>query len=73
MPEQKFENNILLIENDSSISHLICVPAVIETVELCLRVSEDEFNNMGLLRVDVRSDYEKENELYIDRKKRLCL
>lgn len=49
------------------------VPAVIGTVELCLRVSEDEFNNMGILRVDVRSDYEKENELYIDRKKRLCL
>lgn len=73
MPEQKFENNILLIEDDSSISRLICVPAVIGTVELCLRVSEDEFNNMGILRVDVRSDYEKEIELYIDRKKRLCL
>ena len=40
------------------------VPAVIGTVELCLRVSEDEFNNMGILRVDVGSDYEKENELY---------
>lgn len=43
---------------DKSISN------VIGTVELCLRVSEDEFNNMGILRVDVRSDYEKENELY---------
>ena len=40
------------------------VSAVIGTVELCLRVSEDEFNNMGILRVDVRSDYEQENELY---------
>lgn len=40
------------------------VSTVIGTVELCLRVSEDEFNNMGILRVDVRSDYEKENELY---------
>lgn len=34
---------------------------VIGTVELCLRVSEDEFNNMGILRVDVRSDYEGAN------------
>ncbi len=37
---------------------------VIGTVELCLRVSEDEYNNMGILRIDVRSDYEKEDELY---------
>ena len=37
---------------------------VIGTVELCLRGSGDEFNNMGILRVDVRSDYEQENELY---------
>lgn len=34
------------------------------TVELCLRVSEDAFNNMGILRVDVRSDYEREDVLY---------
>ena len=27
-------------------------------------MSEDEFNNMGILRVNVRSYYEKENELY---------
>ena len=40
------------------------VSKVIGTVELCLRVSEDEFNNMGILRVDVRSDYEKEDVLY---------
>ena len=38
--------------------------SVIGTIELCLRVSEDEFNNMGILRVDVRSDYEKEDKLY---------
>lgn len=38
--------------------------SVIGTVELCTRVSNDEFNNMGILRVDVRSDYEEENELY---------
>ena len=37
---------------------------VIGTVELCLRVSEDEFNHMGILRVDVRSDYEQEDTLY---------
>ena len=40
------------------------VSIVIGTVELCLRVSEDAFNNMGILRVDVRSDYEKEDVLY---------
>ena len=40
------------------------VSIVIGTVELCLRVSEDAFNNMGILRVDVRSDYEKEEVLY---------
>ena len=38
--------------------------SVIGTVELCLRVSDDEFNNMGILRVDVRSDYEQEDALY---------
>lgn len=36
---------------------------VIGTVELCLRVSEDHFNHMGILRVDVRSDYEREDAL----------
>lgn len=40
------------------------ISSVIGTIELCLRVSEDEFNNMGILRVDVRSDYEKEEMLY---------
>lgn len=39
------------------------ISSVIGTVELCLRVSEDEFNNMGILRVDVRSDYEQEKAL----------
>ena len=38
--------------------------SVIGTVELCLRASDDKFNNMGILRVDVRSDYEEENILY---------
>ena len=40
---------------------------VIGSVELCLRVSDDDFNNMGILRVDVRSDYENEKELYHSR------
>lgn len=40
------------------------ISSVIGTVELCLRVSEDEFNGMGVLRVDVRSDYEEEKTLY---------
>ncbi len=38
--------------------------SVIGTVECCKRVSDDAFNNMGILRVDVRSDYEEENVLY---------
>ena len=38
--------------------------SIIGTVELCLRVSNDEFNNMGILRVDVRSDYEEKKVLY---------
>ena len=37
---------------------------IIGTIEVCLRVSDDEFNHMGVLRVDVRSDYEEEKELY---------
>lgn len=36
----------------------------IGTVELCLRISNDEFDHMGILRVDVRSDYEREEILY---------
>ena len=40
------------------------VSSVVGTVELCLRVSEDDFNGMGILRVDVRSDYEREDFLY---------
>jgi len=37
---------------------------VIGTIELCYRVSEDIFNKAGILRLDVRSDYEKEDSLY---------
>lgn len=40
------------------------VSSVIGTVELCLRVSEDAFNQTGILRVDVRSDYERKEPLY---------
>ena len=34
------------------------------TVELCLRASEDAFNGMGILRVDVKSGYEEAETLY---------
>lgn len=37
---------------------------VIGTVELCLRISDDVFNKMCIMRVDVRSDYEEEAMLY---------
>lgn len=40
------------------------VKTVIGTVELCIRKSEDAFNDNAILRVDVRSDYEQENHLY---------
>ncbi len=32
--------------------------------KLSFHISEDAFNNMGILRVDVRSDYEREDFLY---------
>lgn len=37
---------------------------VIGTIELWLRISEDAFNEMGILRVDVRSEYEKTDKLF---------
>lgn len=37
---------------------------IIGTVELCLRVSDDAFDNTCILRVDLRSDKEKEDVLY---------
>lgn len=37
--------------------------AIIGTVELCARVSDDAFNGMCILRVDVGSAYEKETVL----------
>ena len=40
------------------------VSEVIGTIELCLRVSEDAFDRMGILRVDVRSDYERADVLH---------
>lgn len=33
-------------------------------MEIMSRESDDEFNNLGILRVDVRSDYEKEDALF---------
>lgn len=37
---------------------------VVGTIELCLRVSQDEFDHMGILRIDVGSGYEREDALY---------
>lgn len=37
---------------------------LIGTIEICYRVSEDAFNGTGILRLDVRSDYEREEMLY---------
>ena len=37
---------------------------IIGTVELCKRKFDDNFNNMVILRIDLRSDYEKEDVLY---------
>lgn len=38
--------------------------AVIGTIEICYRVSDDAFNGTGILRLDVRSDYEREETLH---------
>lgn len=40
------------------------VSKVIGTIELCRRVSNDVFNSAAILRIDVRSDYEKEESLF---------
>lgn len=37
---------------------------VIGTIELCTLAAEGAFNNMGILRIDVKSDYEKEKKLF---------
>ncbi|MDO5441946.1 MAG: hypothetical protein Q4F55_05280 [Bacillota bacterium] len=38
--------------------------STIGTIELCLRVSDDEFNNMAILRVDVSKESENEDTLF---------
>ena len=40
------------------------VSKVIGTIEICLRISEDAFHNMAILRVDVKSNYETEEMLF---------
>ena len=40
------------------------ISKAIGTIELCLRTSDDNFNNCGILRVDVKSDYERFDMLY---------
>ena len=42
---------------------------VIGTAELCVRESDDVFNNAWILRIDVRSDFEKANRKNKFRKK----
>lgn len=41
-----------------------CSSKTVGTIELCNRVSSDKFNNAGILRIDVKSDYEKQDMLY---------
>ena len=36
----------------------------IGTIELFHRIAEDDFNHVGVLRLDVRSDYEKSEAIY---------
>lgn len=38
--------------------------SAIGTAELCIRKSADKFNDMGIMRIDVLSDYETEEELF---------
>lgn len=35
------------------------------TIELCYRVSEDSYNDSGILRLDLRSDYENEADIFL--------
>lgn len=39
------------------------VAKVVGTVEVCRRVSDDPFNGAGILRIDVKSSYETEDNL----------
>lgn len=39
------------------------VAKAVGTIELCRRASDDAFDGAGILRIDVRSDYEQEEEL----------
>lgn len=40
------------------------VSKTVGTIESCFRVSEDVFNGAAILRIDVRSDHEKEESLF---------
>ena len=40
------------------------ISKAVGTIELCHRVSDDIFNGAAILRIDVRSDYEKEESLF---------
>lgn len=37
---------------------------VVGTVEMCYRVSQDSYNGCGILRLDLRSDYENEETIW---------
>ena len=43
---------------DKNINHAIC------TIELFNRKADDYFNNCGLLRLDLRSDYERQDRIF---------
>ena len=38
--------------------------SAIGTIELCSRVSQDSYNGCGILRLDLRSDYETEADIF---------
>ncbi|MBQ2125383.1 MAG: GNAT family N-acetyltransferase [Spirochaetales bacterium] len=65
--EKAFEFWKMSYENGWFVRLSICdkkSATIIGTAELCIRVSEDAFNNTWILPVDVRSDYEKAEILY---------
>lgn len=40
------------------------ISEAIGTIELCIRKSNDDFNDMGIFRLDLRSDYEDKEKIF---------
>lgn len=54
--ENKWFSRLSIIDKASGL--------VVGTIEICLRVSNDFYNNMGILRVDIKREHENEEDLF---------